>query len=137
MRRSPRPNARCGSIRRRPATASSWRASAARWRESRAPSGRSLWPGGSGGGRGARVGADPTYLEARMGLVEYYVRAPRLLGGDRAKASEMAAAIARQDASQGYLARKFFLRGRRAGAEEERLDLQAAETNHGSYEIQI
>lgn len=83
------------------------------------------------------VRLDPAYLEARMGLVEYYVRAPRLIGGDRARASEMAAEIARRDASEGFLAAKFLLRGKQDVAEEERLDAQAAERNPGSYEIQM
>ncbi len=83
------------------------------------------------------VRLDPSYVEARMGLLEYYVRAPRLIGGDPDKASEMADAIARLDASQGYLAQKLLLRGKRRGAQEEALDLKAAEADPKSYEVQL
>ena len=47
---------------------------------------------------------DPDSLEARFGLVEYYLRAPGLLGGSLEKAREQAREIARRDALQGHRA---------------------------------
>ncbi len=53
------------------------------------------------------VGCDPTHVAAHWDLMEYYVRAPRFLGGDRKKAEEQAAIIARLDPAEGQKARQF------------------------------
>jgi tetratricopeptide (TPR) repeat protein len=47
---------------------------------------------------------DPDNLEARFGLIEYYLRAPGLLGGSAKKADEQAREIRKRDALQGYRA---------------------------------
>ena len=47
---------------------------------------------------------DPDSLEARFGLIEYYLRAPGVLGGSLEKAREQAREIARRDALQGHRA---------------------------------
>jgi tetratricopeptide (TPR) repeat protein len=47
---------------------------------------------------------DPDNLEARFGLIEFYLRAPGVMGGSLAKAQEQAAQIARLDALQGHRA---------------------------------
>ncbi len=85
----------------------------------------------------AAVALDGSYLEAKLGLMEYYARAPRIIGGDRDKAAELAEDIARRDASEGYLARKHLLRKGHDDAEEEALDRKAVASNPRSYEIQI
>ena len=47
---------------------------------------------------------DPDNLEARFALIEYYLRAPGLLGGSAKKADEQAREIRKRDALQGYRA---------------------------------
>jgi len=47
---------------------------------------------------------DPDNLEARFGLIEFYLRAPAILGGSPKKAGEQAEEIRRRDALEGYRA---------------------------------
>ncbi len=53
------------------------------------------------------VGCDPTHVAAHWSLMEYYVRAPRFLGGSRKKAEEQVAIITRLDPAEGQKARQF------------------------------
>jgi tetratricopeptide (TPR) repeat protein len=54
----------------------------------------------------------PDYLDAREGLVEYYLSAPGFLGGSRQKAQEQAAEVAKRDKFRGgMLAITIALRG--------------------------
>jgi len=50
------------------------------------------------------VAMDPNLTEARYDLMQYYLMAPGIAGGDRAKADEQAAELARQDFVWGKLA---------------------------------
>ncbi len=59
------------------------------------------------------VALDPNNLEARQSLVEFYTRAPRVIGGGIDKARAQATEIAKRDAYAGHLAR-----GTVAAAEE-------------------
>ncbi len=83
------------------------------------------------------VALDASYLEARVGLMEYYLEAPRILGGDRRKAAEMADEIARLNVSEGYLARRRLIQDGKNGREEEVLYLKAAESDPRGYEVRI
>jgi tetratricopeptide (TPR) repeat protein len=47
---------------------------------------------------------DPDNLEARFGLVEYFLRAPGILGGSLKKAEEQAREIRKRDALEGHRA---------------------------------
>jgi tetratricopeptide (TPR) repeat protein len=47
---------------------------------------------------------DPDNLEARFGLIEYYLRAPGVMGGSRKKAEEQAREIRKRNALEGYRA---------------------------------
>lgn len=49
-------------------------------------------------------GLDPDNLEARFGLIEYYLRAPGFLGGSLKKAEEEAREIRRRDGFEGHRA---------------------------------
>lgn len=49
------------------------------------------------------VALDPDYLDAREGLMEYYLQAPAVLGGSDAKAREQAAEITRRNPYRGGL----------------------------------
>jgi len=55
------------------------------------------------------VRLDPSNLAARRDLMEYYVEAPWIVGGDKRKALEQVDAIAGADAVAGHLARAAFL----------------------------
>jgi tetratricopeptide (TPR) repeat protein len=52
----------------------------------------------------AALALDPRDLQALRDLMEFYVLAPGLVGGDKAKATETAARIAKVDAAEGYAA---------------------------------
>ena len=53
------------------------------------------------------VGCDPNHVAARWDLMEYYLKAPRFLGGSRKKAVEQAEIITRLDPAEGQKARQF------------------------------
>ncbi len=48
---------------------------------------------------------DPAFVDPRLGMISFYIQAPGIVGGDKKKAEQMAAEIARIDPAQGYLAR--------------------------------
>lgn len=50
------------------------------------------------------VSLDPAHLEARMALVRWYLVAPGIIGGSRARAEAHAAEIAKRSAYRGHLA---------------------------------
>jgi tetratricopeptide (TPR) repeat protein len=50
------------------------------------------------------VRMDPDLIDARMALVEYYLRAPKFLGGGMDKAIAQAHEILRRDAAEGHRA---------------------------------
>ena len=70
------------------------------------------------------VRLDPSNIAARRDLMEFYVEAPWIVGGDKRKALEQVDAIARTDAVAGHLARAIFL------VRTNRLDLAEAEYQH-------
>ncbi len=52
----------------------------------------------------AALSLDPSRGDARLDLIRYYERTPRILGGSTAKAREQAAELARRDAARGAFA---------------------------------
>ena len=70
---------------------------------------------------------DPTHIEARLGMISFFVKAPSIMGGDRKKADEMAEEIARIDAAAGYLARAQVLSETNSTGDFETLYRKAAE----------
>ncbi|MCU0645559.1 MAG: tetratricopeptide repeat protein, partial [bacterium] len=50
------------------------------------------------------VELNPANLDARMGLLQFYVFAPGIMGGSKDKARDQAKEISKQNAHQGYLA---------------------------------
>jgi tetratricopeptide (TPR) repeat protein len=50
------------------------------------------------------VELDPSWVDARMGLLQFYLLAPGIAGGSVDKAREQAEAIGRLDAARGFLA---------------------------------
>lgn len=70
------------------------------------------------------VRLDPSNITARRDLMEFYVEAPWIVGGDKRKALEEVAAIAQADALAGHLARAAFW------IHTNRLDAADAEYQH-------
>ena len=73
------------------------------------------------------VEADPDFVDARVALVEYYLRAPRFLGGGEEKAIAEAHQILERDAAEGHraFAEIYEHQKKRAEAAKE-LDMAAA-----------
>jgi hypothetical protein len=72
------------------------------------------------------IALDPKHIDARLGLIVFYVNAPGIAGGDRAKADQIAADIANIDAASGYLARARIVADTKSGGDLEALYRQAA-----------
>jgi len=75
------------------------------------------------------VELDPDNLDARIALVEYYTRAPGIMGGSAAKAREQAAQIRRRDPLRGHQAYG------RIAEHEKRWDDAVAEYNQAASEF--
>jgi tetratricopeptide (TPR) repeat protein len=75
----------------------------------------------------AAIALDPAQVDAREGMMQYYLEAPALLGGDRNKANAMVEEIARLDPVRGLLARVDFLRQTKSPDDVEPLLRQAVE----------
>lgn len=58
----------------------------------------------------AAVAADPGYLDARLGLIDFYQIAPAIMGGSEDKAQAQLAAIERIDPAYAHLVRARMLR---------------------------
>jgi tetratricopeptide (TPR) repeat protein len=76
---------------------------------------------------------DPKHIEARMGLIEFYMQAPGIAGGDKAKARQMADEILKMDPARGYLAQAVIARHEKKDGELEGLYKKAVEANPQSY----
>jgi len=70
---------------------------------------------------------DPAHIEARGGMISFYVQAPRVVGGDRKRADQVAEEVTRIDPAWGYLARARVLTEAQASADVEALYRQAAD----------
>ncbi len=68
---------------------------------------------------------DPTLIDPRLGMISFYVQAPGIIGGDKKKAEQLAADIARIDPAQGHLARARFLLETKAEGDFEAIYRQA------------
>jgi tetratricopeptide (TPR) repeat protein len=73
------------------------------------------------------IALDPSFVDPRLGMISFYIQAPGIIGGDRKKAEQMAADIARIDPAQGYLARAQLLLETKAEGDFEALYRQAFE----------
>jgi tetratricopeptide (TPR) repeat protein len=83
------------------------------------------------------LGLDGRDLQAQEDLMEFYLLAPVVAGGDRGRAGEVARGIARTDASRGFLAEarlsEFDKRAERAAA----MLRQAVDADGASYRARI
>jgi tetratricopeptide (TPR) repeat protein len=75
----------------------------------------------------AAMALDPKQIDARMGMLEYYLQAPGIVGGDVKKAAVMADEIGRIDPASGFLARARVMIETKAAGDLELLYRQAAD----------
>ncbi|HEV2496047.1 MAG TPA: tetratricopeptide repeat protein [Terriglobia bacterium] len=81
---------------------------------------------------------DPHDLDARFGLLEYDLEAPRLMGGGRDKAQAMAAEIAKIDAARGNLAEaRLAQQDKDTAAKQESWYLKALTAAPHNYEVLV
>ena len=78
---------------------------------------------------------DPKNLEARFDLLEYYLQAPRLMGGGKDKAAAMAEEIAKIDPVQGDIAQARLAQDRKDAAAQETWLLKAAAARPNDYDL--
>lgn len=83
------------------------------------------------------IALDPNNVQARRDLMEYYLLAPGLIGGDKKQAHEVAARIARIDLAQGFLAEARLAAFDRDLARQEATLCKAVEAAPAKYKIRI
>ena len=83
------------------------------------------------------IAINPLHIEARLGLMEYHLRAPGIAGGDRKKADQYINEIMRIDPARGYLAqaRKAIIEKQQTQLES--LYLKAMEANPKNYSVHL
>ncbi|HWR37266.1 MAG TPA: tetratricopeptide repeat protein [Clostridia bacterium] len=72
---------------------------------------------------------DPKNVDARIGLMEYYLQAPSIAGGDRTRARAIAEEIFRLDPVEGYMAQASIARYEKQTDKLEKLYLKAIEAS--------
>jgi predicted Zn-dependent protease len=85
----------------------------------------------------AAIALDPANIQARRDLMEYYLIAPAIVGGDRKAAESVAAAIAKMDAPEGLRARARIAQWQRDYALEEELLHKTVEAAPERYKLRI
>lgn len=85
----------------------------------------------------ATIELNPLHIDARLGLMEFHLRAPGIAGGDKKKADQYINEIMRIDPSRGYLAQARKARIEKETAQLESLYLKAMEANPKSYEAHM
>ena len=85
----------------------------------------------------AALALDPAYIDARLGLVDFHLQAPPLVGGDPTRAEALAAEIARLDPSRGWSARARMARQRKEAEGLEELLRKAVEADPRRYDALV
>ena len=80
------------------------------------------------------VQLDPNYVDARIGLMEFYLQAPGIVGGDKKKARALADDIGRINPVEGYLAQARCAQEAKDTTREEAALLKAVEADPRNYE---
>jgi tetratricopeptide (TPR) repeat protein len=75
----------------------------------------------------AAIALDPKLIDARIGMLEYYLQAPGIVGGDVKKAGLLADEIGRIDPASGFLAKARVIIATKAAGDLESLYRQAAD----------
>ncbi|MDP2914011.1 MAG: tetratricopeptide repeat protein [Candidatus Aminicenantes bacterium] len=79
----------------------------------------------------------PGHLEARLILIEFFRRAPGIIGGDKAKARVLAEEAVRLDPVRGYIAQAIFAHDERQDSRAEESYKKAVEAGPRSYHALI
>jgi predicted Zn-dependent protease len=85
----------------------------------------------------AALTIDPTDVQAQRDLMEYYLLAPGLVGGDRKQADAVAERIGRTDRGQGFLAQARIAQFEHDPARQESLLRKAVEASPSKYKVRI
>jgi tetratricopeptide (TPR) repeat protein len=83
------------------------------------------------------IGLDPRDTQALRDLLEFYLLAPSVAGGDAKKAEATAQRIASLDAAEGYLATARIAAARKDSSQMERMLRRAAEVRPPSYKARM
>jgi tetratricopeptide (TPR) repeat protein len=83
------------------------------------------------------LGLDGRDLQAQEDLMEFYLLAPGIAGGDRGRAEEVARGIARIDASRGFLAEARLAELDKRADREAAMLRQAVDADRSSYRARI
>jgi tetratricopeptide (TPR) repeat protein len=78
---------------------------------------------------------DPRNTDSLLGMMTFYEVAPRIAGGNKQKARQLAKEIARIDASKGYLAEARLARFNNQNEDVEHLYLEALKADPTSFEV--
>ncbi len=85
----------------------------------------------------AALAIDPNDVQAQRDLMEYYLLAPGLVGGDRKQAELVAERIGRIDRGQGFLAQARIAQFGHDPAQQESLLRKAVEASPSKYKVHI
>lgn len=85
----------------------------------------------------AAIAMDARNIDCRLGLMEFHLRAPGIIGGDKKIAGVMLEEIMRIDPPRGYLAKIRYAQIAKQNIPFEPLYLKALEANPASYSVQI
>ncbi len=80
---------------------------------------------------------EPSNLDARWGLLQYYWMAPSIMGGDKSKAREMASEIGKLNAAQGYVAQAVIAADEKRTADVENYYRKAVQADPKNYDAHI
>ncbi len=85
------------------------------------------------------VALDPKHMPAMEGLVQYYLQAPSMMGGDKAKALEMANKMKAVDKGRGHMqvANVYMAEKKTDLAEKEYLELIKHDPNKWDYQVAL
>ena len=84
-------------------------------------------------GAEAAIQLDPKNVDARMGLIEFHLQAPGIVGGDKDRARALADEILKIDPARGYLAMALIARREKRDGEIEGFYLKAVQADPRSY----
>jgi tetratricopeptide (TPR) repeat protein len=80
---------------------------------------------------------EPSNLDARWGLLQYYWLAPSIVGGDKSKARSMAIDIGKLNAAQGFVAQAVLAADEKRQSDVERNYVKATQLDPKNYDARI
>ncbi len=80
---------------------------------------------------------EPSNLDARWGLLQYYWMAPSIMGGDKAKAREMAVEIGKLNVAQGFVAQAVIAEDEKRPSDVENNYRKAVAADPKSFDVRI